>query len=184
MMWAFVLYALLKNITKQDLQKAHDELKTKAMDLENELANRKKMEQKIRESELNFRILFETGAEGILVADLKERKFRYANPAICQMLGYTEAELTAMGVNDIHPPESLPHVIEQFELMTRGEKNLATDIPCRRKDGTTGVHIAGKRYNKRRGMQYRFFMDVMLRHTQQKLRTIKSSNHSPQTFVR
>jgi len=88
-----------------------------------DITERKRAEQKLRESELAFRTLFEAGAEGILVADLKNRKFKYANPAICRMLGYTEAELTTMGVDNIHPIESLEYVIEQFELQARGDES-------------------------------------------------------------
>ncbi len=116
-----------------------------------DITEHKRAEEKLRESELAFRTLFEAGAEGILVADLKNRKFKYANPAICRMLGYTEAELTTMGVDDIHPPESLGYVIEQFELQARGDKILSEDIPCRRKDGTIFyAHIASSESNNRR----------------------------------
>ncbi|MGA2678067.1 MAG: PAS domain S-box protein [Sedimentisphaerales bacterium] len=138
-----------------------------------DITERKRAEEKLRESELAFRTLFEAGAEGILVADLKNRKFKYANPAICRMLGYTEAELTTMGVDNIHPIESLEYVIEQFELQARGDKVLSEDIPCQRKDGTIFyAHIArakaiidGNEYN------IGFFTDVTnIRNIQEKLR--------------
>jgi PAS domain S-box-containing protein len=113
-----------------------EKLEHKALNLEKELADRKLAEQKLLESEIKFRTLFEAGAEGILVADLAKRKFKYANPTICRMLGYTESELTTMGVDDIHPSEQLGYVLDQFNAQARGEKTLAENIPCRRKDGT------------------------------------------------
>jgi two-component system cell cycle sensor histidine kinase/response regulator CckA len=61
----------------------------------------------------------------------------HANPAICRMLGYAEEELLKLGIKDIHPPQDLPRVIAEFEAQARGEKILASDIPCLRKDGTT-----------------------------------------------
>jgi PAS domain S-box-containing protein/putative nucleotidyltransferase with HDIG domain len=51
-------------------------------------------------------------------------------------LGYGEEELINLSVRDIHPRESLEHVISEFEAQGRGEKSLAPAIPCVRKDGT------------------------------------------------
>jgi len=84
-----------------------------------------------------YQALLLGASEGILVADLETRKFRYANPAMCTMLGYSEDELLGMGVDDIHPRDALPHALSEFEAQARGERALAAEIPCLRKDGTT-----------------------------------------------
>ncbi|MBI4351808.1 MAG: PAS domain S-box protein [Elusimicrobia bacterium] len=89
-----------------------------------------------REGEARYRALVDASADGILTADLETRKFKFANPAICRMLGYTAEELTGLGVTEIHPKDALPAVIAEFEAQARGEKLLAPDIPCLRKDGT------------------------------------------------
>ncbi|MEW6078761.1 MAG: PAS domain S-box protein [Thermodesulfobacteriota bacterium] len=120
-----------------------------------DITERKRIEHQLRESEARFRALFNNAAEGILVADLETRQFVYANPAICRMLGYTEQELTLLGLKDIHPPESLAHTISEFEAQARGEKTLAPDIACRRKDGsviyadinTARVDLNGREHN-------------------------------------
>ena len=105
---------------------------------------RKKVEEALRASEVRYNALFTSAAEGILVADLKMEQFRYTNPTACRMFGYTEAELLRLRVADIHPKESLDHVIAEFEAMARGEKTMAPDIPCLRKDGTLFyVNISG-----------------------------------------
>ncbi len=91
----------------------------------------------LRESEERYKVLFDGVAQGMLVAELGPRKFLYANPAICRILGYTEEELKELGVVDIHPREALDHVISEFEAQARGEKSLASNIPCLRKDGAT-----------------------------------------------
>ena len=90
----------------------------------------------IKRSEANYKALFAGAAEGILVADLKTKQFRRANSSLCRMFGYTEEELTRLGVADIHPKESLDHVLSEFEAQARGEKTTAPDLPCLRKDGT------------------------------------------------
>ena len=90
----------------------------------------------LKRSEANFKALFAGAAMGILVADVKTRQFLHANSALCRMFGYTEEELTRLGVADIHPKKSLDHVLSEFEAQSRGEKTTAPDLPCLRKDGT------------------------------------------------
>jgi two-component system NtrC family sensor kinase len=103
--------------------------------LQEEIVERKQAEEALRESEERYRMLFEGSPEGILVADIETREFKYANPAICRMFGYTEEEFKRMSVSDIHPKDALDHVISEFEAQARGEKTLAPNIPCLVKDG-------------------------------------------------
>ena len=72
-----------------------------------------------------YRTLFEISGDGILIADVGTRQFKYANPAICTMLGYTEEEMVNLGVPDIHPKGSIEYVISEFEAQASGEKPLA-----------------------------------------------------------
>ncbi|MFH1682496.1 MAG: PAS domain S-box protein [Candidatus Woesearchaeota archaeon] len=102
-----------------------------------DITEHKQAEQALKESEEKYRSLFEASADGIIIADIKTKEFKYVNPAICKMLGYTADELKKLSVNDIHPTEELKQVISEFEAQARGEKTLAQDIICLRKDGTT-----------------------------------------------
>lgn len=90
----------------------------------------------LRESEERFSSIFENASDGILLADVETRKFIAANPAMLRMLGYSADEITALGVDDIHPRESLQQALEYFERQARGETALAPDIPVQRKDGS------------------------------------------------
>jgi len=101
-----------------------------------EAAERKQAEETLRESEARYKALFAGAPDGMLVADSQTRQFRYANPAMCMMFGYTEEEFLRIGVADIHPKESLDHALADFEAQARGEKRLAPGLPCLRKDGT------------------------------------------------
>lgn len=89
----------------------------------------------LRESETRYKALFSEAVEGILVADLETKKFSYCNPAICRMLGYTQEELTKLGVPDIHPKDALNTVLAELETQAQGKKKT-TEVPCLRKDGT------------------------------------------------
>jgi len=100
------------------------------------ITERKQAEEALRQSEEKYRMLFDISADGILIADMETRRFQYANPAMCRMLGYTEEELRKTDVAAIHPKEDLQRVMVEFEAQARGDKTLASDIPCLRKDGT------------------------------------------------
>jgi PAS domain S-box-containing protein len=120
-----------------------------------DITERKQAEEALRESEQRHKALFEGAAEGILVADIQTRRFLYANPAICRMLGYTAEELTQMSVENVHPADSLEHVLAEFEAQVKGEKTLAPGLPCLRKDGaimyadinTAKISIGGRECN-------------------------------------
>jgi len=124
-------------------------------------AKRRQTEKTLQDSEVRYTALFSTAVEGILVADVQEKKFLYCNPAICRMLGYTEEELMHLGVGDIHPKEALGHAMAEFEALMRGEKKL-TEIPCLRKDGTVfdaSIGASGITINGRNGL-FGFFTDI------------------------
>lgn len=84
----------------------------------------------------SFRAIFENANDGFLIASASDRKFVEANKNMCLMLGYTLAEIRALGVEDIHPRQDLPRVIEAFEQQVRGELSVAEALPVLRKDGT------------------------------------------------
>jgi len=104
--------------------------------IDRDITEPRKAKEALKESEARYRTLFESSTDGILIADSEGRRFKYANPALCKMLGYSERELKGMGVDDIHPKESLEYVISEFEAQARKEKTLSLNIPCLRKDGT------------------------------------------------
>ncbi len=101
-----------------------------------DITERKQAEMALRESDIRYRTLFGESTDGILIADIETKTFKYANPALCRMLGYTEEELQTMGLPDIHPKDAVQSVAAEFEAQIRGDKTLATDISCLRKDGS------------------------------------------------
>ena len=101
-----------------------------------DITERKRAEESLRESEQELRAIFEGALDGILVADVESKKILAANAAICAMLGYTYAEIVGISIADIHPMQDLPRVMERFERQLRGEIQLAADTPVVRKDGS------------------------------------------------
>lgn len=93
-------------------------------------------EKALHDSEEKFHAIFDGALDGIVLADAETGQFAIGNPAFCRMLGYSPEEITRIGVSDIHPQQDFPHVIEQFEKLSRSEIQLAADIPVKRKDGS------------------------------------------------
>jgi len=150
-----------------------------------EIAERKQAERALRDSEARYRALFEASADGIIIADIETRAFKYANSAVCKMLGYGEDELTGMSLDCIHPEESLEHIIADFEAQGRREKTLAADIPCVRKDGsvvyvdinTCVASVDGRECNIGffRDITERKSADDAVRESEERLKTILNS---------
>lgn len=114
----------------------------------------RKVEEALQESEEKFRAIFEKAVDGVLVADTKTREFTMANESLCNMMGYELEEILNLSVDDIHPKDDLPRVIEAFEKQLKQEFLTARDIPVQRKNGTvffadinsTPVSIGGSLY--------------------------------------
>jgi len=94
-------------------------------------------EEKLKESEERFRMIFEKGQFGLAISD-SNYKFIAANPAFCQMMGYSAKELSALTFADITPPLQRDVDTENVLSMTKGKINhYQTEKQYLRKDGTT-----------------------------------------------
>jgi len=101
-----------------------------------DVTEQKKLEGALIESEQRFRALFDNIAHGVLVADIKSRRFVSCNETISRMLGYSKDELLKMSVADIHPKKDLPIIIEKFKKQAEKVSVLEKNLPVRHKDGT------------------------------------------------
>lgn len=98
--------------------------------------SRHQAQNRLLESEEKLRVIFEGALDGILLVNASTRRFVNGNPEICRMLGYSLDELTRVGVSDIHPPEELYWILEQFDRHMKGRTRLSADIPVKRRDGS------------------------------------------------
>jgi PAS domain S-box-containing protein len=94
----------------------------------------------LQQSEARFRSLFESMGDGLLLADPVARRFRMANPAICELLGYSQRELESMWITDIHPAEALERTRMKFSEVVQGRIILVPGLPVRHKDGSI-LHV-------------------------------------------
>ncbi len=88
-----------------------------------DITERKKMIETIRESERLFRMMFEESPTGMVMVG---SDFRYmkANAAFCAMLGYTEQELTSLSVRDISHPDHAEDDIQSFHNLISGKISI------------------------------------------------------------
>src|SRR3954452_4700533 len=81
---------------------------------------RRRSETALRESEERFRRVFEEGPLGVALVG-KDYRFLKVNRALCQMVGYSEAELCQVSFPDITHPDDLAADLESAGRMFRGE---------------------------------------------------------------
>ncbi|MCP4148839.1 MAG: PAS domain S-box protein [bacterium] len=110
----------------------------------NDYLARKRSEEALIESEKKYRTLFETSADGILITELDSNKIKFANSAFCKLAGYSEKELKALALGDLHPKNKIDDALSRLEAHLRGEKVLVEDFPLLKKNaGVVYVDISG-----------------------------------------
>jgi PAS domain S-box-containing protein len=102
-----------------------------------DITERKRAEEALRESETEFKTLFESASDGMFVYDLESRMFVMSNAACLRMLGFTPEEFLNMGLHDLHLPEDLLFISEQIRIILKGEEGFRADIRFKRRDGST-----------------------------------------------
>ena len=105
----------------------------------------KQAEEALRESELRYRVLFETAKDAIFVSD-ETGKFMDVNQAACESLGYSKEELLKLSPKEI---DADPTGYDAFTKVRNGLTNKLTfEINQMKKDGThLPVEITGNFFN-------------------------------------
>jgi PAS domain S-box-containing protein len=106
--------------------------------LQRYIAERKKAEKAIIESEKRYRLLFESAGDAIFVLDAEGRKAGRivdANRAAAEMHGYSVEELLSRRISDLDDPDAAQKVRSRIRRMLKGEW-IKEEINHRKKDGT------------------------------------------------
>jgi PAS domain S-box-containing protein len=108
-----------------------------------DITERKGAESALRESEERYRRTFELASSGLAQVDLDGRFVR-VNRRLCEMFGYSEAELVGMSAKDISHPEDRDAVDERRRQLIAGEVDtLRVEKRYLHKDGgTVWMHVA------------------------------------------
>jgi PAS domain S-box-containing protein len=84
------------------------------------ISDRKRAEEALRESEMRFRSVFDNAAVGISLA-APDGKHIAVNQALCQMLGYTETELQVLTFQEITHPDDLEIDLYHYQKLLSNE---------------------------------------------------------------
>jgi PAS domain S-box-containing protein len=89
--------------------------------LESEIAERKRVEKALRESEQRYSSLFKDNHSVMLLIDSESADIVDANPAACSFYGWSQEELTSMKITDINmlPNEQVFQEIERAKSESR-----------------------------------------------------------------
>lgn len=100
-----------------------------------DITERKQVEESLRESEANYRHLFEYANDSIFIIDLSTSRILDANQNAARRLGYTRKELLKLKTRDIDVPipEDRQKIINQ-KMQATG--SIIFEHSLRRKDGT------------------------------------------------
>jgi PAS domain S-box-containing protein len=99
-----------------------------------DITARKRSEESVRESELNFRTFFETIGDLIIVGRADGR-ILFTNKEVERKLGYSAEELARMRVLDLNPRDKRAEAEEILASMVRRERT-SCPLPLVAKDGT------------------------------------------------
>lgn len=118
----------------------------------NNISDRKRMEQALREEEERYRAMMQQSNESILLVDIDSKQILEVNPHCVAMFGYTEAELLRMTIYDL-VDDSAENIDRRVEAIRSGTELGERILRIRCKDGqtieveraATIIQYAGKR---------------------------------------
>ena len=131
-------------------------------ELELELAERKRVEAALRESEVRHRTILRTAMDGFWLVDLQGCLLD-VNPAYCRMSGYSESELLTMGISDLEVSEAKDATSGHIQkIINQGEERF--ESRHRRKDGRIfDVEISAQYWPAEGGRLVIFVQDITTR---------------------
>ena len=117
------------------------------------IAQRKKAEAALKESEEKYRQLFQHAPSGIYELDYKHRKFISINDVMCAYSGYSREELMQLDPFDLFTESSMKIYQERMRSVCQGhELPSSQEYEIKKKDGTTMFVMLNINYDLENGI--------------------------------
>jgi PAS domain S-box-containing protein len=122
------------SLAAEELRQRNDDLELRAsaraaelvesnQALRNEIAERKRIEQALQESQENLRAMFDLSGVGQAQVDAASGRFIHVNRKLCEMTGYAASELLGMTFTQLTHPEDREADLARYQQVLRGEIN-------------------------------------------------------------
>jgi PAS domain S-box-containing protein len=108
-----------------------------------DISKRKRMEQKLRDSEEELRNIFDNVNDAIYIRDLKGN-FIDVNATACKRLGYEKREFLQMHIRDINTPENIAKNPKLFDEKLPLVKDIIETVHVTKSGKKIPVEIRGK----------------------------------------
>jgi PAS domain S-box-containing protein len=129
-------FTLLQHFFRTRYQRALEHSRDLAFKLEDELADRRRVEEDLRESEAKYRAILEGVQDGYYEVDI-EGRFLFVNDAVCRFLGYSRHQLIGMAYTRYMDEQNAEAVLELFgHVASSGEPLSGTELEVTRSDGS------------------------------------------------
>ena len=102
-----------------------------------DITRRKEVEAALQQSEQEFRAIFELASVGMAQADPRTGQWLRVNEKLCNITGYSAAELLGLRLSQVTHPDDRQRDWEAFQRVVRGEQpDYHTEKRYVRKDGS------------------------------------------------
>jgi PAS domain S-box-containing protein len=102
-----------------------------------DITERRQIERNLKESEGQFRSLFEQAAVGVAIVDARSGEFLKINQRFCEILGYSVAEMKNVPFKKVTHPEDVQISIRKMEALSSGAiRQFSLEKRYLRKDGS------------------------------------------------
>jgi len=148
-----------------------------------DITESKRAEIALRESESRFRGFFEQDLIGVTLTGL-DKRWLDANPAMCNMLGYSKEELLQKSWAELTYPADLDKDVKYFEAVLRGEiTGYRMEKRFVRKDGRLIYTDLGVRFYRKADGNADYFMAMLSDITERKQGEAEIERHAAELEV-
>jgi PAS domain S-box-containing protein len=112
-----------ENTAQDELDQIVTSLNCMRLSLKKESANREKIEMELRDSRNLFQAIFQQAAVGVAKIDTKTGSFLTINQRYCEIVGYSQEEMTASKFMILIHPDDLEAVANSMNQLIKAEIN-------------------------------------------------------------